>query len=328
MIQPDNSITEPVESVKIPPFKLRVDNSEWSFSGFEVSTKVCGESRCSFSGGQVMHIMEGNMLTLSDQAALLWLAIEKIKGYDISDVPDEAVEGALRIFYNNLYMTLTASNPGASFQNFFGEWVYDVVDFKGAKQSFSEGYVAVKWIKRPKATKKGKEKFCYEVGDNSELVQTVLPKYAGVAVKTCDGHLDPRTGAPFEVDRTQKYGDTEFLRRLGKRIINRAYGTPEDSVLDELIFCYKGRLNPVLEQALTEEKISLEDLRLEEFIDLWKPSYGFSHNFQDKPLPLADTMVVMRGLDGISSLFIVSLGLDIPNCGIQMRPTKPYSRSL
>ena len=60
-------------------------------------------------------------------------------------------------------------------------------------------------------------------------------------------------------------------------------------------------------------------------MDHFKPSYAFSHCFHGECLPLADTMVVMRGIDELASLFTISLGTDSPNCGIQVRSVEYHS---
>jgi hypothetical protein len=202
---------ELIEPVEVPAFKIKVEGDEWSFPGAKVSTKVNDTLGCSFSGGQMMTATKGNMLCLADLVALHMLAIESIKGNDMSGVDEAAVTSAKQIFYNNLYMTLTGSNPGKDMQHFFGEWTYDALVF--GRRAVSPNYVNAKWIKRPKVVAMDGG-YRYEEGPNSEVVFCTLPRYAGTVTR-----LDPRTGAPDQVDRNQQYGSTKFLTELARKIL-------------------------------------------------------------------------------------------------------------
>ena len=64
-----------------------------------------------------------------------------------------------------------------------------------------------------------------------------MPKQAGYAVNTCDGYLDPRTGAPFEVDGNPD----RFLFELGKSIRDsKGIDLPDADVLNF------GGLSPII----------------------------------------------------------------------------------
>ena len=317
----DNStgdITKLLDPIDILAFQHTYEGSEWTFPGAKVSTKVFQDEGCSLNMGESLITMNGNLLSLSEHTALLYLAFSYYKGEDLSQIPSKSLEGAKSIFYNNLYLSLTTSNPGAHNQFFFGEAHNDIIELG----EHSNKYIKSTWYQNPIVTQT--EPLKYYAGENTKVIQIKIPNLEGVAVKTSDGYLNPETGIPFETNPKIRENSKSFLSEIARAILNKN-GESITKGEDLISFMFGGplKLKQILSQGFSLDEIKNE---IGEALDLLKPVYRISHNFENKPLIEygSKTLLTMRGIDEIVDFFVPVLGYVGPHCGMQPRSIRRY----
>ena len=83
---------------------------------------------------------------------------------------------------------------------------------------------------------------------------------------------------------------------------------------------------PRIEISKLQKKIDEIKNEIGEALDLLKPVYRISHNFENKPLIEygSKTLLTMRGIDEIVDFFVPVLGYVGPHCGMQPRSIRRY----
>jgi hypothetical protein len=291
------ALNDLIDPVNIPVFSIQVDGAQWIFPGATVSSRVYAEKSCLFDGTKMMDIVQ--LLSLSDHAALLYLALKHINGEDLTGVSAEAINGAMAIFYNKLVIGLTLSNPDR-WELFFGEGASDYLTFIGTP---TEDRISASWTRRYGTELK-------------ETFETSLPRKEGIAVKTSTGYLDPRTGMPYETKPAiGKFPD--FLKQTAERLLGKT--------LDGARYSWRNNMHQMISSL---KQVSIKDLpNLLKGCE-WVPRFYVSHNFGCEPLPVRrKTMVSMTCIDnefdkGYSDIFMPVLGYNDTHCGMQIRPVR------
>jgi len=307
-----------IDPVDIPGFELQYDAGIWKFPGAKVSTKVYGDSGCHLDMGQSLLTLNGAMLSLAEHTALLYLAMANYQGKDMKSISPKSISGATSVFNNNLTLALTNSNEGASRQYFMGEAHNDLVEL-----SRREGdYVSAVWYPNPLVKEVNSRR--YTMGKDTISSTVNLPLHEGVAIKTDQGYLDPKTGMPYQTDPSCREHSQMFLSNIAREVLkDNGESDPGNKNLFG-IMCGPRELIPIFKQGYDLTKIGD---KIAESLQLLKPVFRISHNSDNKPLneQSGGKFVSMRGIDEISDFFVPVLGYVGTHCGMQPRSIERYS---
>jgi hypothetical protein len=316
-------LTNLLDPVDIPAFELQYDKSTWTFPGARVSIKVYGDSGCHLDMGQSLKTMQGGMLSLAEDTALVYLAMANYQGQDLAgitsstDLDAAAISGATAIFNNSLTLALTNSNQGHTHQGFIGEAHNDYVELFGSE----EDCVHAVWRENPLVV--GEDSLVYSVGANTRSHLIDLPLNEGVAIETDQGYLDPRTGMPFQTDPTCREHSQMFLSSVARAVmLDNKTNDLGDGNLFRMMFGPR-ELFPIFAEGYDLTKIGDA---IAKALPLLKPVFRISHNFGNKTLDeqSGKRFVSMRGIDETADFFVPVLGYVGTHCGMQPRSIERY----